>query len=87
MRRWLIPLSIAFVSTASAVAVNFATDQRFQLWTWPAVAILTIVGAVLDQRARRQDAQPTKPQIKQSAIASGNATINQSAGDINQSGR
>ncbi|TDO56062.1 hypothetical protein EV651_11387 [Kribbella sp. VKM Ac-2571] len=97
MRGWILTLAATTVATAIAIAVNLATDGRHHPWAWIATVVLTALGGALSEWQRRRDVRkaegltppsdprPTPPHVIQTAVAGEGASVQQAAGDINNS--
>lgn len=86
MGRWHVSLIAAVVTTAVAVAINIATELKTEAWAWIAVGVLTIALAGVTVLMHRLDTRTTTDQppagVNQTAVAFGDATIQQAGGDI-----
>lgn len=51
-------LSAAVLSSATAIAINVATDEPASIWPWAAVATLTILAGSLGKRVNDNNASP-----------------------------
>ncbi|MBB5955654.1 hypothetical protein FHS29_002235 [Saccharothrix tamanrassetensis] len=55
MARWVWPTAAGVVTSATGVAVNLATDQGGNPWTWGGVVVLTAIGVVVGLAAQRSE--------------------------------
>lgn len=86
MGRWHVSLLVSVVTTAVAVAINVATELKTEAWAWVAVGVLTVALAGVTVLVHRLDTRATTdhapPQVNQTAVAFGDARIQQAGGDI-----
>src|SRR5438874_5341594 len=62
MRRWLVALVVAMVTSGSAIAINVATDLKHSVGAWVVVAALTLAGAAVTVWVQHLDARSGRQQ-------------------------
>ena len=75
MRAWGV-VAVAVVSSATAIAINYATTLQRSWWLWIVVVVLTGIGAALAYATRPKDPPPRAPGGDTSNTIQGGATGN-----------
>lgn len=70
MRRWLIALAAAVLTSSVGIGINLATDLRSNGWAWAVVGVLTLAIGVI--AALTQPA--TAPEADAHNVINGNVT-------------
>lgn len=70
MRRWLIAVAAAVLTSSIGIAINLATDLRSNGWAWAVVGVLTLAIGVIAALAQPSAA----PEAGTHNVITGNVT-------------